>query len=62
MLLARVLVIPNVASALSAPANRESFLDSRVVVALVRGVARGFFGAFVFRLAAFGVERQDDVA
>ena len=46
-------MVPNVAAALRAPANGESFLDGRVVVALVRGVALGFFGAFVLRLAAF---------
>lgn len=61
LLLAGVLVVPDVSATLRAPANGESFLDGRVVVALVRGVALGFFGAFVLRLAAFGVERQDDV-
>ena len=54
-------MVPDVAAALRAPANGEPFLDGRVVVALVRGVALGFFGAFVLRLAAFGVESQDDV-
>ena len=55
-------MVPNVATVLRAPANRESFFDCRVVIAHMRTVATIFLSTLVLGLATFGVEFQDDIA